>query len=417
MLTSGDARLKFDGVGLRTASANTDYNLASDTPKKILITDGSSTLSAVVQNDQSVAITKDMDDTPNAFFGKRSGLNFADYRRDLNINLDDGKGTLGSRNVSLEGINKVQAGDGFASLIGSNDKDTLIAGNVYTSIWGGAGNDKLVGKGNSAEKDGRTTFFFFAGDGHDTISDFGFITPENRYSGNADKINVGDSDINDAYSLGDNVVIEFDQNSYLVLQDAVGKDFQIANMIAKVDKNIIYDGLDDCYVASGGSSLTVDSSVDSAEIWLDSSHGTKFFGNIRTLDASAVEGNTSLVGNEFGNTIIAGQGDASLWGGSSASNDVLIGGGSRNTFFYLLGNGNDTVNGTNDGDEIAFSDITLDQISSADVTADSVSLKFVDGGSLTVNGTSESSMFLLTAQDIPPITLDVNGFLDKSTQA
>ena len=55
------------------------------------------------------------------------------------------------------------------------------------------------------------------------------------------------------------------------------------------------------------------------------------------------EGNTSLVDNELNNTIIAGQGDASLWCGFSPDDDLLIGGNSRNTFFYRMGNGNDTI--------------------------------------------------------------------------
>ena len=153
--------------------------------------------------------------------------------------------------------------------------------------------------------------------------------------------------------------------------------------------NLAYDGLANCYVAKGVSSLTVDSSVGSAEIWLDSSHGTFFLGEIRTLDASAVEGNTSLVGNEFNNTIIAGQGDASLWGGFTNSDDLLQGGTGKNTFFYCTGNGRDTVSGVNDGDEVILSTVMLDQIISTNITADAVSINFIDGGSLTVNGRKE----------------------------
>lgn len=160
-------------------------------------------------------------------------------------------------------------------------------------------------------------------------------------------------------------------------------------MIAKVNRNIAYDGLADCYVASGGSSLTVDSTVDSAEIWLDNSHGTQFFGNIRTLDASAVEGNTSLVGNEFDNTILAGHSDSSLWGGFTSSNDLLVGGNSRNTFFYCMGNGNDNIQGTNDKDFVILADVSLDQIIETSITADSVSIRFNDGGSLQIQGTSD----------------------------
>ena len=175
----------------------------------------------------------------------------------------------------------------------------------------------------------------------------------------------------------------------MIIKDAVGKDFRIGDLVAKVDSNISYDGLANCYVATGGSSLTVDSTVESAEIWLDNSHDTTFIGNIRTLDASAVKGNTSLVGNDFNNTIIAGQGDSSLWGGSSTSNDLLIGGAGKNTFFYLQGNGRDTVQGVRDGDEIILDNLTLDQISEANITAGGVMINFIDGGSLTINGTAD----------------------------
>lgn len=391
LLTSNDSRIKFDGIG--TASATTDdstNSLGTDRAELIQITNGSSTMrTAVAQTNQSILVQEDDYITPNAFFGNRSGLNFSEYSGNVEINLADGTGKLDMWDATFQGINKLQAGNGMSTLIGDDTRNTLIAGTGYTSMWGGAGNDKLIGKGNSADKDGRTTFFFFAGDGRDVISDFTFLTPNNRYDGIDDRINVGDSDINDAYSAGNNVVVVFDQNSYLILEDAVGKDFRIANMIAKVDRNIAYDGLANCYVASGGSSLTVDSTVKSAEIWLDNSHETQFFGTIRTLDASAVEGNTSLVGNEFDNTIIAGQGDSSLWGGFASSNDLLIGGNSRNTFFYCMGNGNDTVQGTNDKDFVILSDVSLDQIIETSITADSVSIRFNNGGSLQIQGTSD----------------------------
>lgn len=391
LLTANDSRIKFDGIGITSATTDDSTNSSGTNRAELIqITNGSSTMrTAVAQTNQSILVQEDDYITPNAFFGNRSGLNFSEYSGSVEINLADGTGKLGKWDATFKGINKLQAGNGMSTLIGDDTRNTLIAGTGYTSMWGGAGNDKLIGKGNSTDKDGRTTFFFFAGDGRDVISDFTFLTPENRYDGIDDRINVGDSDINDAYRSGNNVVVVFDQNSYLILEDAVGKDFQIANMIAKVDRNIAYDGLANCYVASGGSSLTVDSTVRSAEIWLDNSHGTQFFGNIRTLDASAVEGNTSLVGNEFDDTIIAGQGDSSLWGGFSPSNDLLIGGNSRNTFFYCMGNGNDTIQGTNDKDFIILSDVSLDQIIETSITADSVSIRFNDGGSLQIQGTSD----------------------------
>lgn len=403
LLNSGDSRLKFDGIGIDSSySDNSEYlpsNLNADEPELILLTDGSSTVNAAIaQTNQSVSINSNDLETPNAFFGNRSGLNFSDFDDDLNIDLAKGIGNLGNTNATFKGINKLQAGNGKNSLIGSNDKNTLIAGNGYNSIWSGANNDKMIGKSGSEDKDGSTTFFFLAGDEHDIIANFEFINEDNKYDDVADKIDISNNVVTDVYHSGDDIVLQInDSSDYLTIKDAYGKDFRINNLVAKVDKNIAYDGLANYYVADGGSSLTVDSSIGSAEIWLDNSHGTTFIGNISKLDASAVKGETSLVGNEFNNTIIAGQGDSSMWGGSSNSNDMLIGGESCNTFFYCLGNGNDTITGINNGDRIILSTVTLDQITGTNITAEGVSINFADGSSLQINGTANITYQLADA--------------------
>ena len=110
-------------------------------------------------------------------------------------------------------------------------------------------------------------------------------------------------------------------------------------------------------------------------------------GDIRTLDASTAEGKTSLVGNDLDNTILAGAGDASLWGGTGGD-DLLVGGASKNTFFYALGNGNDTISGANDGDLVYLSGVMLEQISGTSITADGVAISFADGGSLQINSSA-----------------------------
>jgi Ca2+-binding RTX toxin-like protein len=379
ILTYNDSRLLFDGIG----------TTESEEHEKISLLEGDSTVdAAIAQTNQSISVNDDT--VPDAFFGNRSALNFNDYNGDININLAKEKGTFDGTDSIIKGFNKLQAGDGRNTLIGSNSNETLIAGNGYTSMWGGAGNDKLFGKSDSENKGGFTTFFFNSGDDHDTIADFEFITQDNRDGGTADKIDIANNVVTDVYRSGSDVVLQInDSSDYLTIKDAYGKDFQINNLIAKVDRNITYDGLANYYVADGGSSLTVDSSVDSAEIWLDNSHGTTFIGNIRTLDVSAVEGETSLVGNANDNTIIAGKSDASLWGGFSPADDLLIGGNSHNTFFYCNGNGHDTIQGTNNGDSVILSDISLNQITGTKITADAVSIDFINGGSLQINGSSD----------------------------
>ena len=317
---------------------------------------------------------------------KGSGVDFSGTTEKLFVNLSDEPIVTDAGEKQFYGINSIAAGDGLSTLIGNAEKNTLVAGNGYGSLWGGAGDDNLIGKSDSADKNGMTSFFFFAGDGNDTVSNFEFITRENKTSGNADKVMVVSDLVTRASLSGDDVVMQLnDGDDYLTLEDAAGKDFRLNDLIVKVDKNVAYDGLANCYVADGGDSLTVDSTVDSAEIWLDSSHGTFFFGNIRTLDASAVEGRTSLAGSVLDETIIAGHGDSSLWGGNDG-NDLLIGGESKNTFFYHLGNGNDTIQGAKEGDIVDLNTMTINQVV-GEIGDGGVVLRFTDGGSLTVDST------------------------------
>ena len=149
ILTCNNSRLLFDGIGATE----------SEEPEKISLLEGDSTVDAVIaQTNQSISVNNDI--VPDAFFGNRSGLNFNDYNGDININLAQEKGTIDGTDSIIRGFNKLQAGDGRNTLIGSNSNDTLIAGNGYTNMWSGAGNDKLFGKRDSEKKDGFTTFFF-----------------------------------------------------------------------------------------------------------------------------------------------------------------------------------------------------------------------------------------------------------------
>ena len=150
-----------------------------------------------------------------------------------------------------------------------------------------------------------------------------------------------------------------------------------------------------CVTLGGGQNTLISSSQNAtltvgevAEIWLDGSHGKYFSGDIRTLDATTSTGKTELAGNALDNTILAGNGDSSLWGGN-LGNDFMQGGAGKNTFFYTNGNGNDTISGANNGDVVNLAQVSLDQIASSNITADAVTLNFKDGGSMQINGAAD----------------------------
>ena len=67
-----------------------------------------------------------------------------------------------------------------------------------------------------------------------------------------------------------------------------------------------------------------------------------FVGDIRDIDATNSTVTAELACNDLDNTILAGNGNSSLWGGN-LGNDLLVGGERKNTFYYTFENGNDTI--------------------------------------------------------------------------
>ena len=94
-----------------------------------------------------------------------------------------------------------------------------------------------------------------------------------------------------------------------------------------------------------------------------------------------------LFGADHENNIIrAGNGGSHLWGGIRG-NDELFGGDGADTFNYWYNGGHDSFQNVEGQDNIFLRNMTLDQISGAMFTDYGTYFRFVDGGSLVVNGT------------------------------
>ena len=89
--------------------------------------------------------------------------------------------------------------------------------------------------------------------------------------------------------------------------------------------------------------------------------------------------------NDLANKLIAGSGGSSLWGGNGGD-DTLVGGDGYDEFFYTVGNGNDVIKNAASNDIVNLLGVSLGQISDALVNESAVTLKFIDGGSLRVEG-------------------------------
>lgn len=337
----------------------------------------------VAAENTAIRVSSDSDERATAYVGDNSGINLSDVDENVGINLSDGTGTFGGDSVTFRGINKLQGGTGNNSLIGSADENnTIVAGAGQTSMWGaGAGNDWLVGS-TSTVKSGATSFFFADGDGHDTITNFEFLTSENKNT--ADKVETYGGMITGAKVSSNDVVVEFaGMDDRLTIKDARGRNIQINdNLVAQVNVDSLnYDGQANYFMATGkNATVSVNASLTSAEIWLN---GGSFVGDIKYLNASSLDGKATLAGNTVDNVITAAQGDSGMWGAGS-SNDTLIGGNGADMFWYGLTDGHDVIQNATGDDVVNLYDMTIEDVASANVTASAIQInndnwQFVDG--------------------------------------
>lgn len=283
----------------------------------------------------------------------------------------------------INNIHSITGGDSSSKITGSDENDTITGGKGSNTLIGGLGNDFLTANGE-------TEFYFAAGDGQDTIKNFG---------SNSDKIFVDDS-VSSVTQDKNNIKIEINKNYGITLQDMAGNNFEIDvngnKFIANVaEKNLIYNGSANYYNATGkDATIRTASDVNNANIWLNQEVGANFgnttqiFGNIKYINGSKSDGRNILVGSKnIDNVITAGKGSNTLWGGG-ISDDSLIGGTGIDTFFYMRGNGDDTIKGASSNDIVELNGMALSDISSIDIGSNSVTLNFTDNGSLYLNTNS-----------------------------
>lgn len=155
-----------------------------------------------------------------------------------------------------------------------------------------------------------------------------------------------------------------------------------------------------------GSVLTFGASSATTFLWLGSGDNT-YSTSVKTIDASALTGEATLVGwGSTPTTILGGSGTNYMWGGGSAS-DTMQGGTGTNIFYWASGDGTDTITTYNTGTDLVrlyaggFSSITTSGTNVV-ITADSSSLT-IDGAadqrlSVEVGGQTYDCWFARTDQ-------------------
>ena len=269
------------------------------------------------------------------------------------------------------------------ALLASTDGDDTIYGFFSAdTISGGLGNDLLIGG------DGADTYLFNLGDGHDTIVDGQlsiFVDGADRVVFGAG-ISTGDISVDIIGGDYDDLRININANDSITVTDYFGNifdtykieefEFSDGTVWGETDLQAVYlanaatDG-DDMIAGFDGLDDAIDGGLGNDTI----------LGRRGADDISGGAGNDTLDGGDGEDTINGGLGD-----------DALAGGADSDTYYYNLGDGNDTLSegldsGVTDkiilGSGILASEVTVTRGSGGDV--DDVTLTFIDGGSITLN--------------------------------
>lgn len=409
---------------------------------------------ASVTSNENIAdyyLSDDSNVDPNADSNTDSlaSYGFVEFTSDVTEDLDDFGEEHGFMRLDSDRFNAIRElrlyNNSHASVVGSSARETVrIAGDFEASaskaVSLAGDNDVIFSSGDTGTGN---TFYFGAGDGRDTIHSFGHYLgvdndPEKQKADRLYLTSFTGLRV-DTYEDGDRVVFNTTESDDVVIYegnklDPNNKMYQVeiqgyGAKIAKIGytnsdataNNFTYDKEVSYYVGASGNArdtLTVDNTASNVWLWLDGSqNGGEFYRGIGVVNASsATNTNISIAGSADNNTIIGG-GEGTfnfLWGG--AGDNSLVGSeAGKDWFLYYkdsassiqgaagMGGNHDTVEGYDNTNDIIFlGDITIDDINEAamvqsgnlGIGENAVTVEFKNGGSLTVNGTSDTTFHM-----------------------
>ncbi len=259
--------------------------------------------------------------------------------RDRLISIADGNGkTLGyaymaGKAQTIDGSSR----SGLEVLVGSNSgKDNIIAGSGGSTLWGGSGNVSDTLQGGS----GRDEFLVSMQDGKDVVIDYQEKDVLRFYSGGINGMSISGDDL----TIG-GVTVKDCRDELITVTNQKGSKVGYAYLSGK-----------------GG---TVDGRGTSvAEIVIGADNAS--------------------------DTLLAGNGGATIWGGSGNSSDTLVGGKGADLYVYGGEEGADVIRGSNASDRVLFySPVDFKSIS---MQENNLVIQASGDNSLTVSNWSEKGM-------------------------
>ena len=248
----------------------------------------------------------------------------------------------GSRGVTyLPSVKNIDASasNGTVILAGNEAENLIAAGRGSASLWGGSGAASDTLQGGSGHND----FFYGAGEGNDLIEDY--------LAG--DVIDVYQGMVHSVALEGSNFIMGIDDGSLTV-----------TNCMDRVIDVAVHE-------ANG-----------TAHAYLSTTAGD--------IDGRSLSGFEVIFGSAAGQSIYAGNGGSSLWGGTGKEGDVLRGGNGADTFIYGPEEGTDYIQNSSSADRVLLYGGASP--SSVEVDGTTLTLAFSEGNSLVIQGWSLSGM-------------------------
>ncbi|MCA0920701.1 S8 family serine peptidase, partial [Pseudooceanicola nanhaiensis] len=274
-------------------------------------------------------------------YGSTGTLNTAALTTGSDIDMSTGSGTIDGVAVTLSGFTEIYGGDGDDTIVGNASSDVisgmrgddvLIGGTGTELLLGGAGDDSITSKGGSDTLTG--------GDGNDTLVGSGHGV---EYSGGGgDDLFQLDSTGSSTLSGGDGSdTVDLVAFGYAGILDSPAR-------IINLDLGYSFDG--GAYQGDWEGLENLLSFANTSVTLIGNASDNLLQGSSRNDTLLGEDGADTLLGLDGDDSINGGFGADSLVGG--AGNDLIDGGYGNNADTLVGGAGNDTLIGGASGDSL-----------------------------------------------------------------
>jgi Ca2+-binding RTX toxin-like protein len=243
---------------------------------------------------------------------------------DSEINGDSRNNVLDFSKTEVEGVSKIDGGDGHDRVYGSQGDDNLAGGSGNDQLRGNEGEDNLDGgSGNDRLYGGESNDVLSGGEGNDAL-----------YGGAGDDTLIADGQGKDHFDGGKgNDTIQVAKGEDLVID----RSLNTRNSIEKIEG----DGKTDILGDDSNNHIDLSKTELEGIDKIDGGAGRDTIkGSQAGDDVSGGAGNDRLYGEDGNDVLSGGEGNDALYGGDG--NDTLIADG-QGKDYYHGGKGNDTV--------------------------------------------------------------------------